>query len=710
MAASSIWQRAGTAVESLDQLRLDVDTFGEETATVVDRYSIIVDELLALEADIIGSLSDTQLLIDAQATVAGLMAKDEVWRQIAFVGVRLEAGTFTGPDFATFTRQRDAELRAFESQLSSEDISSLWMKGLDTIEVRAGEDLVASILRSSESGSLPTVTAEVWWPTMFSKLEALDVADDGSFDVLIAKSAKQASAARNSAQVFLVIGMAAVLAAVVAALALARSIARRLRSLSEEAHHIANDRLPEVLESLRNPTPEALAGAMPTITSTARDEIGVMADSFNTVLRTSVETAIEHSQQRARALTDMLVNLGRRSQALIDTQLKLIDELESNQEDPTVLKGLYRLDSLVTRNRRNAENLLVLAGEHTARPWNDPVPLVDLVRGAMSEVNGLERVQVKGGSASGDRVLGKAAVDLSHLIAELLENALSFSAPSTDVIVRIDSHGTGRRIWIIDSGIGLTPAELTKTNERLGSPTEIAGVTADRIGFQVVGRLAARLGLRVYLQENPSGGIAACVEIDGQTLHVESSATKSVSAKQKAKAKVQALRETGAAHTDDDKGATEPVVLDDGIDTAERTDLQPKVTPPPPDAPSTADTPGTTAADTAPNNNATTDDEPSVTVTREAPVVARTADGLLRRTPGTAYVGDRKAEEADKGTFRRLGSGAKKSNVAEVRQDMLSALRAGVDRGRVGDESDTVSNTEGHTDRRDISDDQENER
>ena len=110
-------------------------------------------------------------------------------------------------------------------------------------------------------------------------------------------------------------------------------------------------------------------------------------------------------------------------------------------------------------------------------------------------------------------MVGRVAVDLSHLVAELVENATSFSPPTTPVSLRAEREANGYRLWVIDAGVGMTPGELAEANERLASPPDIDDLIADRVGFQVVGRLARRLGVRVMLQPSATGGVAASVEL-----------------------------------------------------------------------------------------------------------------------------------------------------------------------------------------------------
>jgi PAS domain S-box-containing protein len=210
-----------------------------------------------------------------------------------------------------------------------------------------------------------------------------------------------------------------------------------------------------------------------------------------------------------QSIGDLLHNLARRSQGLVDRQLELIDELERNEVDPDRLDELFRMDHLATRMRRNVENLIVLSGVEQRRRWSESVPLRDVVEAAVAEVEDYSRVQVAG---IHDLTLsGQAASDVAHLLAELVENATSFSSPTTRVEVSGGPAGNGYVLQIEDHGIGMSDAELAEANRRLAEP-EAADIAVSRMmGFHVVGRLAARHGIRVQLRHPWFGGIAALV-------------------------------------------------------------------------------------------------------------------------------------------------------------------------------------------------------
>jgi PAS domain S-box-containing protein len=210
-----------------------------------------------------------------------------------------------------------------------------------------------------------------------------------------------------------------------------------------------------------------------------------------------------------KSISDLLHNLARRSQGLVDRQLELIDELERNEVDPDRLDELFRMDHLATRMRRNVENLIVLSGVDQRRRWSESVPLRDVVEAAVAEVEDYSRVQVAG---IHDLTLsGLAASDVAHLLAELVENATSFSSPTTRVEITGGPTGNGYVLEIEDHGIGMSDADLAEANKRLAEPLSADVAVSRMMGFHVVGRLAGRHGIRVQLRQSWFGGVTALV-------------------------------------------------------------------------------------------------------------------------------------------------------------------------------------------------------
>ncbi len=215
---------------------------------------------------------------------------------------------------------------------------------------------------------------------------------------------------------------------------------------------------------------------------------------------------------RRRFTSDLLVNLARRNQSLLYRQLGLINQLEDQEQDPDALADLFQLDHLATRIRRNAESLLVLSGEEPPRTWGRPVPLVDVVRAAIAETEDLDRVVF----AVDERlaVFGNAVADLTHLMAELVENAVQFSPPEASVILRTRPYlqAPGAHVLTVeDWGVGMRAEDMAAANEVLAAPQEVDLSVSQRLGLHVVARLAQRHGIEASLTPTPGNGVTAAV-------------------------------------------------------------------------------------------------------------------------------------------------------------------------------------------------------
>ncbi|MEU8928147.1 nitrate- and nitrite sensing domain-containing protein [Kitasatospora sp. NPDC048545] len=289
----------------------------------------------------------------------------------------------------------------------------------------------------------------------------------------------------------------------------ARSMILGMRTLRSAALEIADHRLPDLVEKLSKTDPDRVDTSVTPIPLHGKDEIGEVARAFDQVHQQAVALAAEQALLRGN-VNAIFTNLSRRSQGLIQRQLALITDLENNEADPDQLENLFKLDHLATRMRRNGENLLVLAGEEAGRRWNTPVPLVDVLRAAASEVEQYERVELSG--IPEVDVVGAAVTDLVHLLAELLENATSFSSPQTRVLVNATRLPDGRvLVEIHDKGIGLTAEDFAEINEKLAEPPTVDATISRRMGLFVVGRLSQRHDIRVQLR--PSGESAGTTSL-----------------------------------------------------------------------------------------------------------------------------------------------------------------------------------------------------
>ena len=305
------------------------------------------------------------------------------------------------------------------------------------------------------------------------------------------------------------LGLIAVLASIMLSITTARAIVRQLRLLRDAADDLAVVRLPRVVERLSAGEEVDVAVEAPPL-AFGRDEVGQVGQAFNKAQETAVRVAVEQAELR-RSVRDVFVSLARRNQTLVHNQLRLLDDMECRVTDPTDLEELFRVDHLATRMRRNAENLIVLSGAVPGRGWRRPVPMADIIRASTAEVEGYQRVVVQPGDAA--ELAGRAVGDVIHLLAELVENALSFSPPDTSVHVRGARVGTGHVLEVEDRGLGMVDSALADANEMLRHPPEFKLTSTARLGLYVVGRLAERHGIEVQLRRSPYGGITAIVLI-----------------------------------------------------------------------------------------------------------------------------------------------------------------------------------------------------
>jgi signal transduction histidine kinase len=303
---------------------------------------------------------------------------------------------------------------------------------------------------------------------------------------------------------------------------MARSISRPMQRLTAHVTRTANDQLPEAIRAVQSGTPVLLDNDVFT-TSDRRDELGELAEAFNAMQNTAVELATEQVAGR-RAMAANLVHIGRRNQNLIDRTLGFISELERVEQDPEVLGNWFKLDHLTTRMRRQSESLLVLADSESMTKRREPEVISDVVRGALSEIEGYDRVDLA--ALEPVRIAPQAVRPLSHLLAELIENAATFSPPEARVTVIGRATHAGYHLAVIDRGIGIDPIRLVEVNETLSHGHEFVTVASKTLGHLVVAKLAERLRIRVRLADNdPNMGITANVLIPANLFELSGEGT-----------------------------------------------------------------------------------------------------------------------------------------------------------------------------------------
>ncbi|WP_155060380.1 sensor histidine kinase [Streptomyces blattellae] len=311
------------------------------------------------------------------------------------------------------------------------------------------------------------------------------------------------------------LGLVAVAASLVISVRIGRALVVELVTLRNSALEIARRKLPEAMRKLRageeiDVHVEAPPGPP------AEDEAGQVAEALATVHRAALRAAVERAEL-ASGISGVFVNLARRSQILVHRQLSLLDSMERRSEDPNELSDLFRLDHLTTRMRRHAESLIILSGSAPGRAWRMPVSLTNVVRAAVSEVEDYARVEVR--QLPDAAVIGAAVADLTHLLAEIVENAAQFSPPHTRVRITGEPVGNGYVIEVEDRGLGMGKETLAEANRRIEQSEALDLFDSDRLGLFVVSRLAARHGVKVHLRTSPYGGTTAVVLLPTALLH-----------------------------------------------------------------------------------------------------------------------------------------------------------------------------------------------
>ncbi|HEY6797364.1 MAG TPA: nitrate- and nitrite sensing domain-containing protein, partial [Kineosporiaceae bacterium] len=295
-----------------------------------------------------------------------------------------------------------------------------------------------------------------------------------------------------------------VLVLLLATLAAGRLV-RRLRSLRQDTLTLSRERLPRIVERLRAGESVDVSAELPPL-SYGSDEVGQVASAFQEAQRTAVAAAAREAETRA-GLRTVFLDIAHRNQTIVHRQLNVLDQAEGGQEDPDQLALLFQLDHLATRSRRNAENLIILGGGQPGRQWRAPVPLLDIVRSAISEAEDYVRVSV--GPVPAVEITGTVVGDLIHLLAELVDNATSFSPPMSRVEVRGNVVGRGLVLEVEDQGLGIEQEQLDQLNALLHEAPEfqvMALAEEPRLGLFVVAQLAARHDIRVTLTPSPAYG------------------------------------------------------------------------------------------------------------------------------------------------------------------------------------------------------------
>ncbi|MEW2312814.1 nitrate- and nitrite sensing domain-containing protein [Streptomyces sp. NPDC006864] len=504
-----------SAVDGLEALRESVEKRTISRAKALDFYNGLVDPSYRF-LNGLHTLENVSMDKQMRALVGVSRAREMLSREDALVASGLITGRFT-----------TAELRRISGLVAQRELLyEVSLENLPAAERRRVEQFWASPgtepLRTAEDALIDAgpakrpgaVDAERWEEAAVPVLDRL--AGDSTEMGNRFQDRAEPAAYRVLAQAGIagILGFLALVVSVFVSVRIGRELVRDLSRLRKDAHEVSGVRLPSVMRRLAAGEQIDVETEAPHL-SYEPDEIGQVGQALNTLQRAAVEAAVKQADMR-RGVSEVFVNLARRNQVLLHRQLTLLDAMERRTENSDELADLFRLDHLTTRMRRHAEGLVILSGAAPSRQWRKPIQLMDVVRAAVAEVEDYERIEVRRLARIG--VGGPAVADLTHLIAELLENATVFSPPHTAVQVHGERVSNGFTLEIHDRGLGMAPEVLLDANLRLAETPDFELSDTDRLGLFVVSRLAQRQNVRVSLQKSPYGGTTAVVFIPAALL------------------------------------------------------------------------------------------------------------------------------------------------------------------------------------------------
>src|SRR5262245_39567507 len=502
-------QQASAALadlQNLPNLRLEA-TQSQLTAPIIQKYSRIITDLLVLGQNTGQGVSDVTLAETVR--VLGLVSrmKEDASQQRAILTAALiKHALDPGARTALLTAQSDQAANLASFSLAATDAQrQLYQESTSKSFVSLANQQEEQALSMGGSLRNDPTSPDDFYGSMSNVINTqLGSVERKLVDSIITRTTQL----RNEAVIrALVVGVAVLLLlglALLFTVVVARSMVRPLRRLRAGALEVAGVRLPETVRRMSESEGAAAPLEVEPIDVDSSDEIGEVARAFDQVHREALRLASNEAALRGN-VNAMFVNLSRRSQSLVERQIRLIDDLEQGEQDAERLANLFQMDHLATRMRRNSENLLVLAGHEVSRRWTQSVALVDVLRAAVSEIEQYERVTLN--VQPGISVRGQAVNDVVHLIAELAENASSFSAADTPV--KVSGHllnSGGVLLDITDQGVGMGAEEMAHANWRLDNPPVVDVAVSRRMGLFVVARLAARHGIRVRLRPASAGG------------------------------------------------------------------------------------------------------------------------------------------------------------------------------------------------------------
>ncbi|MGW2210841.1 sensor histidine kinase [Streptomyces sp. NPDC001781] len=517
---AGVGARLETFVGGVERLRaLRTAVLGREAdwATAYDRYSGTIDAAFAVDGALSG-IQRADVGSDARVLLEFSRAAEALAQENAVLGSTRPDAPLRGRhalllDGAVANRRALTEVAAADLPAAQRAAWNRVTHGSAYLALAAAEDRF--LTAGFGAKAIDTAPGSAW-ATAYARVhgDMSGIAADTSRAVA-GRADPFTHGVLSPAGAAVLFGLAAVVASLVISVRIGRALVVELVSLRNDALEIARRKLPAAMRRLRAGSEIDIRAEAPA-GPPAEDETGQVAEALTTVHRAALHAAVERAEL-ASGISGVFVNLARRSQVLVHRQLRLLDSMERRSDDPNELSDLFRLDHLTTRMRRHAESLIILSGAAPGRAWRMPVSLTNVVRAAVSEIEDYARVEVR--QLPEAAVVGAAVADLTHLLAELVENAAQFSPPHTRVRVSGEPVGNGYVLEVEDRGLGMSAEKLGEANRRIEQSETLDLFDSDRLGLFVVSRLAARQGIKVHLRPSPYGGTTAVVLLPTALVH-----------------------------------------------------------------------------------------------------------------------------------------------------------------------------------------------
>ncbi|HWD01033.1 MAG TPA: nitrate- and nitrite sensing domain-containing protein [Amycolatopsis sp.] len=521
-----------TALKSqLDQLpvlRSQINFRSIDRAQVNNYYNGVLDSAATLFDTQARVVPDATAVQGAISATSLFRASDLMSRETSLVSAALTSGTFAPDDFVQFTqfagfyRTQLGQIAPFlEPDVRTQYQALVTSPGWKQLTDAENALVKHGPWTPDDQDTVPVSSAD--WHTLTGQISAgLNGLTIAQADQVSAAAIESGNAQLRNAIIGSIVALLASLAAIIVAVRVSRSLVdralmTRLARLRNDSLDLARNRLPGIVNRLKNGEPVDVSAELPQLDH-GRDEIGQVAEAFNVAQLTAVNAAASEAKARS-GVHNVFLGIAHRNQVLVHRQLQIIDEMESREENSTQLSALFQLDHLAARARRTTENLIILGGKQPGRRWRKPVSLMEVLRAAVSETEQYSRVQVE--QVPDVSIVGSAVADAIHLIAELVDNATSFSPPGSPVEVTSRTVARGVVVDVSDQGLGMKDGVREWANSMMADAPEFDAMAlrADSsLGLFVVARLAARLGITVTFDPSRYGGTRATVLIPTQHL------------------------------------------------------------------------------------------------------------------------------------------------------------------------------------------------